>query len=131
MTFWVLNDPFAPNKNFFEKKIFHALLAPFIVQSLKKLLEPIQSYEDGPFLGPKWSVCPEQVFFGGKIINIIFIYLLNNFIVPNTKFLDPKCANLPKPKYFRKAVDKPSSNHSCLSATIQKSKSDINLLMKY
>ena len=30
------------------------LLARFILQSLKKLLEPIQSYEDVPFSGPKW-----------------------------------------------------------------------------
>ena len=70
----------------------------------------------------------------GKIINIIFNYLLQNFIVPNFKFfyntprvmrmsfLDPKWANLPKPKYFRKPLDKPSSCHSCLSATLQKSK---------
>ena len=29
------------------------LLASFIVQNLKKLLQWIQSYEDAPFLGPK------------------------------------------------------------------------------
>ena len=42
-----------------------------------------------------------------------------------------KWVNLPKPKYFQKPVDKPSYYHSCLSATFQNSKSDINLLMKY
>ena len=31
---------------------------------LKQLLEPIQSYEDVPFSGPKWPICPEQKFFG-------------------------------------------------------------------
>ena len=40
------------------------LLAPFILQILKKFLEPILSYEDVPFSGPKWPICPEQFFFG-------------------------------------------------------------------
>ena len=31
---------------------------------LKKFLGRIQSYEDVPFLGPKWPICPEQNFFG-------------------------------------------------------------------
>ena len=31
---------------------------------LKKFLGPIQSYEDVPFSGPKWPICPEQTFFG-------------------------------------------------------------------
>ena len=29
----------------------------------KKFLEQIQSYEDAPFLGPKWSICPNKNFF--------------------------------------------------------------------
>ena len=40
------------------------LLASFILQILKKFLEPILSYEDVPFSGPKWPICPEQFFFG-------------------------------------------------------------------
>ena len=40
------------------------LLAPFVLQNLKKLLEPIQSYEDKLFSRPKWSICPEQFFLG-------------------------------------------------------------------
>ena len=40
------------------------LLAPFILQNFKKLLESIQSYEDVPFSGQKWPICPEQIFFG-------------------------------------------------------------------
>ena len=40
------------------------LLAPFILQILKKFLDPILSYEDVPFSGPKWPICPEQFFFG-------------------------------------------------------------------
>ena len=31
---------------------------------LKKFLGLIQSYEDVPFSGPKWPICPEQIFFG-------------------------------------------------------------------
>ena len=56
------------------------LLAPFKI--FKKFLEPIQSYEDKPFLGPKWSICPEQIFLVQTII-ITLIYLLALFIVQN------------------------------------------------
>ena len=34
--------------------------------SLKKFLERIQSYEDAPFLDPKWSIYPEQKCFEKK-----------------------------------------------------------------
>ena len=53
------------NKIFLVKTIiitFIYLLALFIVQNLKKFLQQIQSYEDAPFLGPKWSICPKQFF---------------------------------------------------------------------
>ena len=39
------------------------LLAPFIVQNLKKLFQQIQSYEDAQFLGPKWPISPNDNFF--------------------------------------------------------------------
>ena len=77
------NSPFVLNKFFLVQTIiitFIYLLALFIVQNLKKFLQQIQSYEDAPFLGPKWSSCPKQKFFW-KIINIILIYLLAPFIV--------------------------------------------------
>ena len=45
-------------------KIFMYLLAPFILQNLKKFLELTQSYDDVPFSGPKWPICHEQIFFG-------------------------------------------------------------------
>ena len=110
---------------------------------LKKFLQRIKSYEDAPFLGPKWSTCPKQFFFW-KIINIILIYLLApsigqnfkknsscgsrvirmcNFWAQNGQF--PQMRN-----FFRKPVNKPCFFHSCLS-TYQKSKSYINLLMPY
>ena len=76
------NGPFALNKTFLVQTIiitFIYLLALFIVQNLKKFLQLIQSYEDVPFLGPKWFICPKQEIFG-KII-IILIYLLAHLIV--------------------------------------------------
>ena len=75
-----------------------------------------------------------------KIINIISIYLLAPFIVQNFKKIltaDPElwwCTIFgpiyPNENFSRKSVNKPCFFHSCLS-TRQKSKSDINLLMKY
>ena len=75
--------------------------------------------QNGPFAQNK--------HFLGKIIHIIFIYLLTNSIVPNlifffvftidpdyedVSFLDPKWrVNLPKSQYFQKPVEKPSSYH--------------------
>ena len=50
------------------------LLALFIVQNLKKFLQRIQSYEDVPFLGPKWSICPKQIFFGKLLISFSSTY---------------------------------------------------------
>ena len=85
------NGPFVLNKFFLVQTIiitFIYLLALFIVQNLKKFLQQIQSYEDAPFLGPKWSICPKQIFFW-KIINIILIYLLAPFIVQNLKKILP------------------------------------------
>ena len=85
--FEVQNGPFAINKFFFDTNhiiIFIYPLALFIMQNLKKFLQRIQSYEDVPFLGPNWSICPKQNFLG-KIINIILIYLLAHFIVRNFK----------------------------------------------
>ena len=42
------------------------LLAPFIVQNFKKFLEQILSYEDMPFLGPKWPICLQMRIFSEK-----------------------------------------------------------------
>ena len=94
--FRVQNGPFVLNKIFLEQTIiitFTYLLAFFVVQKLKNFLQQIQSYEDVPFLGPKWPIFPNENF-------------------------------------FRKPVNEPCFFHSCLS-TCQKSKPDINLLVKY
>ena len=49
---------------------FIYLLALFIVQNLKKFLQKIQiqNYLDAPFLGPKWSIFPNNFFFFGKLL---------------------------------------------------------------
>ena len=109
------------------------LLAPFILQKFKKILRA-----DSKFLGPKW----QQIFLV-QIIIIIFIYLLALFTEQNFKkffqqiqsyedvqFLDPKRPISPNEIFFRKLVIEPCFFHSCQS-TSQKSKSDINLLVKY
>ena len=59
-------------------------MALFYVQNFQKPLQRIKSYEDASFLGPKWLICPKQLFLE-KIINIIFIYLLALFILQNLK----------------------------------------------
>ena len=143
------NGPFVLNKFFLVQTIiitFIYLLALFTVQNLKKFLQQIQSYEEPPFLGPKWSICPTQNFFW-KIINIILVYLLAPFIGQNFKkifpvdpeFVDswrcaifgPKMAHCPKIRiFFTKPVNEPCFFHSCLS-TCRKSKADLNLLVKY
>ena len=85
------NDPFVLNKFFLVQTIiitFIYLLALFTVQNLKKFLQQIQSYEDVPFLRPKWSICPKQKFLK-KFFNITLIYLLAPFIVQNFKEILP------------------------------------------
>ena len=144
--FQIQNDPFVLNKIFLVQTIiitFISLLALFIVLNLKKFLQQIQSFEDAPFLDPEWSICPTQTFFW-KIIDIILSYLLAPFTVQNFKkilpadpelwgctIFGPKMAHFPKWEFFfRKPVNEPCFFHLCLS-TCQKSKSDINLLVKY
>ena len=119
---------------------FIYLLALFNEQNFKNFLQRIQRYEDAPFLGPKWSICPK---FFLEIMNIILIYLLAPSIVQNFKkilsadpklwwcaIFGPKMAHFPKWEFFRKSINEPYFFHARLS-TCQKSKSDINLLVKY
>ena len=57
------NDPFLLNEFFLVQTIINTFiyqLAFFIVQNSKKFLQQIQSYEDVPCLGPKWSICPSN-----------------------------------------------------------------------
>ena len=132
------NDPFVLNKIFLVKTIiitFIYLLALFMVQDLKKFLLRILSYENAPFLDPKWSICP-QFFFGKSIKSFSSTYQplllckirsrvmrMRNFLVQNDPFPQMRI-------FFRKPINEPCFFHSCLS-TCQKSKSNINLLVKY
>ena len=56
-----------PQMNFFlEKQLikFSCTYWPLsFCKIFKKFLELIQSYEDVPFSGPKWPICPEQFFW--------------------------------------------------------------------
>ena len=63
--FWDQKSPFVLNKKFLVQTIvitFIYLLAPFIVQNLKKFWHWIQNYDDAPFLGPKWSFASNNFF---------------------------------------------------------------------
>ena len=54
------NGPFVMNKISLVQTIiiiFIYLLTVLIMQNFKKSLQQIQSDEDAPFLGPKWSIC--------------------------------------------------------------------------
>ena len=111
---------------------FHLPICPFHCAKFKKFLERIQNYEDAPFLGPKWSICPKQNFFC-KIINhshlpinpLSRVMRMHNFWTKNGLF-----GLFQMRIFFRKRVYEPCFFHSCLSIS-QKSKSDINLLVKY
>ena len=70
------NGSFILNKIFLVQTIiitFIYLLVLFIVQNLKKFLQRIQSYEDVPFLVPKWSICP-NFFLEKKLISFSSTY---------------------------------------------------------
>ena len=70
------DGPFVLNKIFLEQTIiitFIYLLALFTVENLRKFLQQIQSYEDAPFLTPKWFICPFVKFFWKTIYSHLFI----------------------------------------------------------
>ena len=53
---------------------FIYLLALFTVKNLLKFLQQVQSYNNAPFLGPKWSSSPKQIFFGKLLKSFSSIY---------------------------------------------------------
>ena len=118
-------------------------LIKFFFKILKKFLEPIQSYEDVPFSGPKYPNLFWTKFFGTNhyyYFNLPIgpfhwtIFLKNSY--SGSRVLRMRhfwAQNGPFPRtriFFRKPVNEPFFFHSCLS-TSQKSKSDIYLLVKY
>ena len=95
---------------------FICLLALFIVQNLKKFLQWIKSYDDAPFLGPKWSICP-KFFLGKLLISLSSTYklfslgkILKKFFqqiqsYEDAQFLRPKWPISPNENFFRKPVN--------------------------
>ena len=106
----------------------------------KKSLEWIQSYEDGSFLGPDWSICPKQELFWEKLLilfpstywNLSLCKVLkdsyNGSRVMRMCHFGLKMGLFAQKKFFFSG--KPCSCHSCL-CTSQKLNSKINLLMTY
>ena len=115
--FWVQNGPFPPN-NFFFLKIINItliyLLATFIVQNFKQILTANpECHEDVSFLGPKWFVCPKQIFFWEKKYYHFHVPIgpvhsaknFKNFLDPiqsyeDVPFLGPKFPNLSWSVFF-------------------------------
>ena len=57
--------PNCPEQNYFGTNYcyyFHLPIGPFHCAKLKKK-NLQQSYEDVPFSGPKWSICPKHFFW--------------------------------------------------------------------
>ena len=125
---------------------FHLPIGPFHCAKFKETLtvNPELRGCTKCYFGPKMVHLPQTFFFFWKIIKIILIYLLAPFIGKN---LEKKSSsrsrvirrhnfwaqNGPFPQmriFFKKPVNEPCFFHSCLS-TCQKSKSDIDLLVKY
>ena len=119
------------------------LLPPFILQNFKRILRADPELSDVPFSDPKWPICPEQFFFGTNHYYYFhlpigpfhcakfkkkFFQRIQSY--EDAQFLGPKWPICPNENFFRKPVNEPCSFHSCLS-TCQKSKSDINLFVKY
>ena len=105
------NGPFVLNKNFLVQTIvitFIYLLALFIVQNLKKILQWIQNYDDAAFFDLKWSICFKQFFFEKC--------LLSFSSTQQSKFLDPKWLISPNQNFFRQSLYEPCFFHSCLSS---------------
>ena len=120
------------------------LSAPFNLQNFyKRNLRVDSELWCAPFLGPKQPICPEQTFFGYKPLSLLSP-TYDSFHCAKSKanltmdpelwrctIFEPKVVHLPQIIFFfRKPVNEPCFFYSCLS-TCQKSKSDINLLVKY
>ena len=118
--------------------------APFNLQNLYKKNLRVDSglWRCKPFLGPKQPICPEQNCFGYKPL-LLLSSTYGSFHCAKFKrnltmdselwrctIFGPKVVHLPQINFFRKPINEPCFFYSCLS-TCQKSKSDINLLVKY
>ena len=74
--FWAQNSPFAPNNFFFGTLSisFSSTYQPLsLCKMFKKFFQRIQSYKDVQFLGQKWPISPNQIFFR-KPVNEPFFF---------------------------------------------------------
>ena len=118
------------------------LLAPFILQNFKKIFRVDPELWGCTIFRSKMVHLPQSIFFGKLLIPFSSTYyplslckILKKFFqwiqsYEDAQFLGPKWPISPNENFFRKPVNEPCFFHSCLS-TCQKSKSDINLLVKY
>ena len=119
------------------------LLAPFILQNFKKILRADPELWGCAIFGPKMAHLSWTKFFWYKPLLLLsstywpfsLCKILKKFFqqiqsYKDVQFLGPKWLISPNENFFRKPVNEPCFFHSCLS-TCQKSKSDINLLVKY
>ena len=93
---------------------------PFHCAKFKKILTADPELWGCTIFEPKMVHLPIAKYIFWKIINIILIKILKKNSSSRSRVLD----------FFRKPINEPCFFHSCLS-TYQKSKSDINLLVKY
>ena len=100
------------------------LSVPFILQNFykKNVRVDLELWGCARFLGPKQPICPEQKLTM-KSYNGSRIMAMHHFWTQSGPFTSNNF-------FFRKPVNHPYVFYSCLS-TWQKSKSDINLLVKY
>ena len=132
-----LKWPICPKQIFFGTNhhyYFHLPIDPFHCAKFKKILTTDPELWGRAIFGPKRVHLPPKKLFW-KIINIILIYLLKNSSsrYRGKSMHDFWAQHGPFPQiriFFRKPVNEPCFFHSCQS-TYQKSKLDLNLLVKY
>ena len=108
-----------PQMNFFLKKQLIKFSCTYWLLSfckiLKKFLGPIQSYEDVPFSGPKWLICPEQNFFRTNHYYYFHLpighfhcakfYKILTADLEDVPFLGPKWSSCLPKKFFLKIIN--------------------------
>ena len=118
------------------------LLATFILQNSKKILRADPELWGCAIFGSKMAHLYWTNFFGTNHYYYFHLPISASHCAKSLKILPadpellgcsifrPKMAHFPKWEFFRKTFDEPCFLHPCLSIC-QKSKSDINLLVKY
>ena len=93
--------------------------------------------QNGPFASPPKKILIGKLLksFSSTYYSLSLCKIFKKFFhriqsYEDVQFLGPKWPISPNENFFRKPVNKPCFFHSCLS-TCQKSKWDINLLVKY